>query len=317
MTSKRPTFDELPLRKDGPRGNAWGLWGPDDQLGMLNLLTPEVTAAAAREIVDGGRVSVNLPLGHLTPPCFGRAPLEHKIWQKTPRIVFDDSLSINTQSSSQWDGFRHYGFQKEGLFYNGKTPDDIRNSDANSMHAWVESGGIVGRGVLLDYAAWADSQSLSPAIFSPTSITVSTLKQVAESQGTTFRHGDILFIRSGYGRAYNKLPAPDRLALTEPAVPSAIGVESSEETLRWLWENEFSAVVGDHPSVEAWPVQNREYCLHEWLLAGWGVPLGELFDLESLSAECKKRGRWSFFFTSMPLNVIGGVASPPNGIAIF
>ncbi|KAI1048839.1 hypothetical protein LB505_012855 [Fusarium chuoi] len=44
MTPKKlPTFDDLPFDKNGPPGNAWGLWGPDDQLGRLNLLTPETT----------------------------------------------------------------------------------------------------------------------------------------------------------------------------------------------------------------------------------------------------------------------------------
>jgi hypothetical protein len=57
--------------------------------------------------------------------------------------------------------------------------------------------------------------------------------------------------------------------------------------------------------------------MHEVLLSGWGCPIGEMFDLEKLAEECKKRGRYSFFFTSSPLNVIGGVASPPNAIAIM
>lgn len=54
-----PSFDELPLATDGPNGNAWGLWGPHDQLGTLNHLTDEVVAAAAAEnIKTGQRVSL-------------------------------------------------------------------------------------------------------------------------------------------------------------------------------------------------------------------------------------------------------------------
>jgi hypothetical protein len=85
--------------------------------------------------------------------------------------------------------------------------------------------------------------------------------------------------------------------------PPAIGVESSEETVRWLWEQGFAAVAGDHPSFEAWPPQSQDFCLHEWCLAGWGLTLGELFDLEGLSRECARRKRWTFFFSSMPLRV--------------
>ena len=59
------------------------------------------------------------------------------------------------------------------------------------------------------------------------------------------------------------------------------------------------------PSFEAWPCRNKEWHLHEWLLAGWGMPIGELFDLEKLAQECQKRQRWTFFFSSVPLRVSG------------
>jgi hypothetical protein len=55
----------------------------------------------------------------------------------------------------------------------------------------------------------------------------------------------------------------------------------------------------------------------EWLLAGWGMLIGELFNLEKLAEKCKEVGRWSFFLSSVPLNVPGGVASPLNAVAIF
>lgn len=68
--------------------------------------------------------------------------------------------------------------------------------------------------------------------------------------------------------------------------------------------------------ITAAPV-NPEYHLHPILLAGWGTPIGELFDLEALSATCKKLNRWTFFVTSAPLNYTVAVASPPNAIAFF
>ena len=53
--AKIPQFDELPVDKAGPGGNAWGLWGPDDQLGTLNYLTQEVVARAVKEEVKTGQ----------------------------------------------------------------------------------------------------------------------------------------------------------------------------------------------------------------------------------------------------------------------
>lgn len=57
--------------------------------------------------------------------------------------------------------------------------------------------------------------------------------------------------------------------------------------------------------------------MHETLLSGFGMPIGELFDLEELAQLCGEHSRWTFFVTSQPLKVVGGVASPPNAIAIF
>ena len=106
-----PPFSSLPLDPSGPPGNAWGRFGSADQLGMLNLLTPTVVAAAAKEIVSGVRISLDWPLDRPVYPCFGRDQFKHEIRQRgaSNRVVNDDILTFNTQISSQWDGFRHYG----------------------------------------------------------------------------------------------------------------------------------------------------------------------------------------------------------------
>ena len=132
---KIPAFSSLPLRPDGPHGNAWGLFGADDNIGRLNLLTPETTKAAIGEIQDGVRISTDWPLdGMRQQPCFGRKPFEQTIINKAPRSVNDDVLVLNTQISSQWDGFRHYGYQKERLYYNGVTLEDLLGSNVNGIH---------------------------------------------------------------------------------------------------------------------------------------------------------------------------------------
>ncbi|RDK36559.1 hypothetical protein M752DRAFT_322342 [Aspergillus phoenicis ATCC 13157] len=313
----KPAFDDLPLNKTGPPGNAWGLFGPNDQCGMLNLLTPDRTCAAASEIRDGVRISTDWPLDRISTPAFNRIPFTQTISNIAPTSVNDDILHFNTQASSQWDGLRHFGYQKQRLYFNGRTLDDILTTKVNGIHAWVETGGIIGRGVLLDYVAWAEANHVPVKPFTTQSITVAVLEEVAQAQGTELRPGDILFIRAGWGRGYAELSQDEISTLADIPTPPAIGLESSETTLQWLWDNEFAAVASDTPSLEAWPCQDSKYWLHEWLLAGWGLPIGEMFDLEQLSVECRKRQRWSFFFTSVPLKVPGGVASPPNGVAIL
>ena len=104
---------------------------------------------------------------------------------------------------------------------------------------------------------------------------------------------------------------------TRQKKPESIGIEASREFLQFLWENQIAAVAGDTRAFEAWPCKELEWHLHEWLLAGWGMPIGELFDLEELSRCCSRQNRYTFFLSSSPMNAPGAVASPPNALAFF
>lgn len=123
------------------------------------------------------------------------------------------------------------------------------------------------------------------------------------------RPGDVLLIRSGFTAAYNALSAPEKLALSERSSADFIGVESTEELLEWLWESQLAAVAGDAPAFERSPIGAEKgnndvppaVVLHQWLLGGWGMPIGELFDLEDLAKHCHACGRWTFFLSSVPL----------------
>ena len=123
------------------------------------------------------------------------------------------------------------------------------------------------------------------------------------------------------------MSSADKQAYAQSPSPEHAGVEGTEEMLRWIWDEGFAAVAGDAVSFEVYPPQ-KSYAradgaevqglfMHEYLIAGWGLPVGELFDLEELSLTCQQLGRWEFFVTSAPLNMPGGVSSPPNCLAIF
>lgn len=93
----RPAFDDLPLREGDPPFSAWSLYGLNDQLGTLNLLTPEVVTEASKEIKTGVRVGLDAPVDYLARPPHNRQPLKHTIIHKAPRAVHDDLLDFNTQ----------------------------------------------------------------------------------------------------------------------------------------------------------------------------------------------------------------------------
>ncbi|KAL2823613.1 hypothetical protein BDW59DRAFT_163191 [Aspergillus cavernicola] len=328
MEALRPHFADLPLRKGDPPWSAWGLYGQNDQLGTLNLLTPTTVAEAAKEILTGHRIGLDLPIDYLGKPSHGRQGLDHKIIWKSPRSVHDDEIAFNTQISTQWDGLRHIGYYREGLWYNGTKqpeisgPSEVRTSTLG-VHAWAKQG-IVGRGVLLDYFQWRLAQGRPFDPLSAHAITQEELDACARHQGLQFKRGDILFVRSGWRVGYQQLTSEEKHQWA--AKPQQwVGVETSVNSLRWLWDTGFSACAGDAPGWECLADGKnpnpdeamRGYIGHEIMIAGWGMPLGEFFDLEELSKECHRHQRYSFFVSGAPLNVTGGVASTSNMVAVF
>lgn len=333
MQQPYPSFGALPLALPGPRGNAWYLWGDDDELGTLNHLTPSVVHAAAREeIQNGERISLNWRLEGASFPRFQhpRKRLELKLIDKEPRVAaFDDEWTFNTQCSSQWDGCRHYAWQEGKLFYGGRTAADFRADKGKGSVHHMSAKGVAGRGVLVDWYRWKTVVKGSPEAeidaFSQFKIPWDDLKETARWQGTPLdecRAGDVLLVRSGYLRQYEIMGEGRKAELDglyETTRPANIGVQAGRELLEWLWEKKIAAVAGDSRSFEAWPCEGSEkhWQLHQWLLAGWGMPIGELWDLEALSELCARLKRWRFFLASSPMNVEGGVASPPNALAFF
>ncbi|KAH8844422.1 hypothetical protein MCOR27_011467 [Pyricularia oryzae] len=322
-STSRPAFNDLPFDKKGPIGNAWGLWGPEDQLGTLNLLTDEIVARAAREnILTGQRISLNWSMTGAKYPEFPRKSLEQKLINKAPlKHAHDDMWTFNSQCSSQWDGFRHYAYQKEQLYFMGRTAEEFAASPIPNGIQHVSRQGICGRGVLIDWYRWARAQSRVIDATTAHPIPFSELMEALRHQGMSpddILQGDILIIRSGYIEQYESLAEEKAAELNEmykTQKPSNIGVEPSRELLEFLWEKRIAAVCGDSRSFEVWPCTQLEWHLHEWLLAGWGMPIGELFELNGLSEACAEKKRWTTFLSTSPMNVEGGVASPPNAIA--
>ncbi|KAL4977091.1 hypothetical protein BDW66DRAFT_159135 [Aspergillus desertorum] len=238
-----PTFDNLTLDPNGPPGNR----------------------AASEEIHDGVRISLDLPLDRLSHPSFNRKPLVQDLVNKAPRIVNDDVLTFNTQTGTQWDGFKHYGNQTQGCYFNGHSLDELKKSRVIGIDAWSNSGGIVGRGILIDYGTWAKRNSIPLTPFQTSAILLSSIQQIIHETSLIPRPGDILFIRTGFTEAYNKLTPEEEPAIAARPTPDFAGVENGENTLRWLWENQFAAIASDSPSFEPAPLY------------------------------CSEKGRWSFF----------------------
>lgn len=192
----------------------------------------------------------------------GRKPTQHRVLYLPDLMVcegkaWDDELEINTQCSSQWDSLCHFQHQPSGLAYNGVKPDrealDAESTATNTMPTldhWHTRGGLVGRGVLIDFEAYARDRGIKFHPFDGTRITVDELEACASYQGVEFRPGDLLFVRTGATDAIEKLQPG------EPAgagAASISGVDGTEETARWIWNKRFCAVASDSNGFEAYP----------------------------------------------------------------
>ena len=312
---KLPSYAELSAREDAPKGSAWGVFGPDDQLGTINFLTPERAVAAARLVRKGAVFPLNLPLHLPDPPLFNRGRYQHRIRRFEQGLGYDDHLdNFYLQASSQWDSLAHVGHPRHGL-YNGVQADEVTGEEGskNGVDAWARRG-IVGRGVLLDVARHLEAQGDPIDPSSSRAIKVAELEAAASAQDVTVEPGDILLVRTGWLRHYLDADQSTRDAIARDL--HAPGLEGSIEMAGWLWDHRIAAVAADCPALEPWPWDLSVGALHVRALCYLGMPFGEMWDLEALAEDCAEDGAYVFLLTSAPLHLRGGVGSPPNALAI-
>jgi kynurenine formamidase len=317
-----PPFDSLPLLPTRKWQHSWEVWGPGDNLGTLNRLTDSTVAAAAGCVRTGERIGVSLPMELPSPAFFGRKPFEHH-YKPMGDTAWDDWVDgFYFQCASQWDGLRHVG-TPDG-WYGGWRGDPAADPEPLGIHHWARQG-IIGRGVLVDLAAFASRDSGDgPDGYDPftrVAFTPDDLRAALDAQGVELRRGDILCVRTGWVDKYLGLDEAARTALAATMQGlggwDSAGLDGSEEIAGFLWDSGIAAVACDNPSVEVVPVDPEVGSLHGRLIACLGMAIGELFSFSDLAAACAREGRYEFLFTAVPLNVAGAVGSPGNAVAIL
>jgi kynurenine formamidase len=312
-----PKFDDLPAKEGAPPESSWGVFGEDDGIGCLNFLTPAGVVDAARLVQTGKVFRLDAKLGFAKPPLFGRPALTHSIIPLGP-VANDDQLErFNTQEGSQWDGLGHVGHPRYERFYNGVTVDEIRASGNPKLgiHRWANK--VVGRGVLIDVYGFRQAHGQRVAPLKHDVYTLDELQATLDAQGVELKPGTILLVRTGWMEEYEKCTAAEKQAIAPFDKIQAAGIEASRRMAAWLWDSGVAAIGTDCPAVEALPMQfTDENLLHYRALPLLGLPLGELFVLAPLAEDCARDRRYEFMVVSAPLNVEGGIASPPNAVAI-
>ncbi len=318
--NKIPKFAQLPVKPGAPPESSWGVFGDDDELGCLNFLTAEGVVEAARLVRNGRVFRLDTPINFAKPPLFNRNPARHTIvsFEQYGLLGHDDSLdNYNTQEGSQWDGLGHVGHVRHKAYYNGVSDADIKSGTGGKLgiHRW--SNKFVGRGVLIDVRAFTEGQGRPIDPLSSAAYSLQDLQDALAAQKTELPPGSILLVRTGWTGAYLASSEAQKKAMAPIEALTACGLEPTSAMVGWLWDHRVAAIGTDCPAVEPWPWSFAdEGALHYRTLSMLGLPLGEQFVLDELAADCASDGRYQFMLVSAPMHLEGGIASPPNAVAI-
>jgi kynurenine formamidase len=315
-----PKYEELPaFEKTGER-YAWGAFGDGDQLGTINLLTPERVLAASRLVRHGRVINLSLTLDTPTTLYHGETRSGYRHNMTVNRGGRDDTLdNFAMQGSSQWDGLRHVRYREFG-YWGGLQDEDVDGEGRLGMEHWAQHG-IIGRGVLIDAARYHEQNGSPLDATRKAPIDGPQIEAIATKQGVDLQQGDILLLRTGWLRWFMALSDEEKEALRGRLNPGEEGLDMpgldpSAPTAAWLWDQRIAAIAADNPALEALRVDAEVGFQHRRLIALQGMALGELWDLEALSGDCAADGVYKFMLVSAPLNVPGAVGSPANAFAI-
>ena len=285
----------------------WGRWGPEDQLGAVNLITAEKQKQAAGLVKEGISLSLARPLDK-EKALDNPSPFEHVMIRNGidhPDRSSADSYAISYHGSAHahLDALSHF-FHK-GKMYNGFSQQEVTRKGAAKLDILTLKNGIFTGAILVDLSGLKGVPYLDPG----TPIYPEDLEAWEKEIGVRISSGDVVFVRTGRWVR--------RVALGPWSSASGMpGLHAS--CARWLKDRDVAMIgtdaVGD---VRPSGIEGPGFPLHRLLLIALGVHIFDNCDLEELSQTAARLNRWEFLLTVAPMPVPGGTGSPVNPIATF
>jgi kynurenine formamidase len=283
-----------------------GRWGPKDELGTVNLITPEKRREAAALVQDG--VSVSLAHDAVPGENAGTKSFEHK--------MTSTGVSPDSTHSSDIYSFDYHGSVLTHLdalchiFYHGKMYNDYPQSEVTENGAARLSvinmkNGLFTRAVLMDMPAlWGVKYLPAGKAIYP-----ADLEAWEKKSGAKLEQGDAILLNTGRWLRQQK----EGVAVVEKAAP---GLHVS--CLPWFKQRGV-AIVGSDFATDLIPsgIPGVETPIHLGVITALGTPILDNCDFQKASEYARAHRHWAFLLTAAPLAVPGGTGSPINPVATF
>ncbi|GGO86825.1 cyclase family protein [Wenjunlia tyrosinilytica] len=295
------------------RVNNWGRWGPEDEIGTLNLITDETVRAAAACVRTGRRFQLALPLcqdGVQTGVVPGRVNPLHtmvalnlEMFGPDTVATSDDVVTMGLQAATHWDGLAHVSHS--GRLYNGRPADSVTAHEGARFSGVEKATRVLSRGVLLDTARAAGVERLP----GDKAVGPEELSAAEELAGTRVRAGDIVLVRTGQIQV---LLAGDKHGYAHPS--PGLSVRAPE----WFHARDVAAVANDTLTFEIFPPEMDDLWMpvHALHLVEMGMLQGQNWNLEELALACADDGVYEFLLAANPEPFTGGSGSPVAPVAV-
>jgi kynurenine formamidase len=283
-------------------------FGPADELGSANYLTPALALEAAKLVKTGKTYSLGITVNTTTPAYPPRTCAIYIVQPgqtgsseglgPTKTTYNDDILNCWTGIGTQLDGLGHIGVGN--TYYNGNKWQDFANISGLKKLGADKVPPFVTRGVLLDMAAFYGVDVVKEG----TAFNKAEIEGAARKQGVEIRQGDVVIFHTGWLSLIDK--DPKRFGSVEPGL--------GREGARYLVSKNVVAVGADTWGLEAIPFEKDAgvFEVHQILL-----PMSGTYILENLNtAELVKDKAWEFMFVLGQNKYEGSVQSMINPVAI-
>ncbi len=286
----------------------WGRWGNDDELGALNLITPEKRKQAAKLVQTG--ISVSLARNTEKKIAVDNpAPFRHTMTNTAVNPVAGQysmdtfEVSYHGYAHTHMDALCHMFYK--GKLFNGYSNQEITKEGTQKLSILNVKNGIFTRGILMDIPRLKGVPYLEPG----TAIYPSDLEEWEKKIDVKVGSGDVIFLYTGRWARRDEKGAWD-------ISKKSAGLYAS--TAKWLKERDV-AMIGSDAASDVAPsrVKGVNQPIHQLALVAMGIPIFDNCDLEELAKEALRQGRWEFLITASPIAVTGGTGSPLNPIATF